>query len=80
MLLTNQDCIVNFGKDMLNHIFFGFKEEHINYYGKYVLILNISFFNNKMDFFLLIDVCVYVFLFLVPNDNYTPLIVDINII
>jgi hypothetical protein len=32
MLLTNQDCIVNFGKDMLNHIFFGFKEEHINYY------------------------------------------------
>ena len=26
------------------------KEEHINYYGKYVIILNISFFNNKMDF------------------------------
>ena len=80
MLLTNQDCIVNFGKDKLNRIFFGFKEEHINYYGKYVLILNNSFFNNKMDFFLLIDMCVYVFLFLVPNDNYTPLIVDINII
>ena len=46
-----------------------------------IFFIKYSFFNNKMDFFLLIDVCVCMFfLFLVPNDNYTPLIVDINII
>ncbi len=52
------------------------KEEHINYYGKYVIILNISFFNNKMDFFSN-NVCLSI---LLRNDNYTPLILDINII
>jgi len=53
------------------------KEEHINYYGKYVIILNISFFNNKMDF-LSNNMCVS--FYFTTNDNYTPLILDINII